>query len=176
MVTHPLTLRYAGDQLQLVNSDEPARTQGVDAFARIACVLFASPPPTPTSTQLRPEVGEIVGEDFRVDTTMRRVMPLNPRHSLSLDLAHERENNRLIGVEARFVGRQSISDTVVTSHQPYVTIDARLEKHVKRGDPFRARPKPEWRASIAVHTTPRRASDRLASGQTMSGRRSTDAS
>jgi len=132
VVTHPLTLRTSGDQLQLVNSDEPARTQGVDASARYRMrpLLFTATYSYIDAT--RPEIGEIVGEDFRVDTTMRRVMPLNPRHSLSLALAHERENNRLIGVEARFVGRQAISDTVVTYTQPYVTIDARLEKHVKR--------------------------------------------
>jgi len=62
---------------------------------------------------------------------MRRVVPLNPRHSLSLDVAHERENDRLVGLEARFVGTQRLSDTLYTASRPYVTLDARLEKHVR---------------------------------------------
>jgi hypothetical protein len=80
----------------------------------------------------RPEIGQIIGVDFEFDTTMRRVVPLNPRHALNLDVAHERENDRLVGLEVHFTGRQTLSDTLVTVSQAYVTIDARLEKHVRR--------------------------------------------
>jgi iron complex outermembrane receptor protein len=136
IVGHPLTVRTTGEQIQLVNADESSLTQGADIFAR-----YQPRPLRFTATYAymdatRPEIGEIIGEDFRVDTTMRRVVPLNPRHALSLDVAHEREGNRLIGIEARFVGRQAISDTTVTYSQPYVTIDARLEKHVSRAIVF----------------------------------------
>jgi iron complex outermembrane receptor protein len=78
----------------------------------------------------RPEIGQLFGEDFEVDTTMRRPVLLNPRHAGSLELAHERENDRVIGVAARFVGRQELHDTLYTGSRPYVTLDARLEKHV----------------------------------------------
>jgi len=78
----------------------------------------------------RPEIGQLFGEDFEVDTTMRRPMLLNPRHSGTVELAHERENDRVVGVSARFVGREELRDTLYSGSRPYVTIDARLEKHI----------------------------------------------
>jgi iron complex outermembrane receptor protein len=136
IVKHPLVLRASGEELRLVNADEPSRTQGVDLVAR-----YRARPLRLTATYsyidaTRPEIGEIIGEDFRVDTTMRRVVPLNPRHALNLDIAHERENNRLVGVEVRFAGSQALTDTALKYSQPYATIDARLEKHVRRAVVF----------------------------------------
>ena len=84
----------------------------------------------------RPEIGQIVGVDFEFDTTMQRTMPLNPRHSAVVDIAHERENDRTIGLELHLVGPQSLSDTLYTTSRLYATIDARLEKHMRRAIVF----------------------------------------
>ena len=135
IVTHPLVLRTTPgslEELELVNADDPSRTQGIDLSVR-----YRMRPLRYTATYsyidaTRPEIGQIIGEDFQFDTTMRRVVPLNPRHALNFDVAHERENDRLIGLEVHFVGRQALTDTSVTSSQPYVTLDARFEKHIGR--------------------------------------------
>jgi hypothetical protein len=64
---------------------------------------------------------------------MQRGVPLNPQHELGFDVAHVRENDRVVGVGIRVVGRQPLSDTLFTLSRTYVTMDARLEKHVGRG-------------------------------------------
>ena len=133
VVTAPLTLRPSPgsqDQMELVNADEPSRTQGIDLYARYRMRPLRLTAMYSYIDATRPEIGEIIGVDFEVDTTMRRVVPLNPRHSVDLDLTYERENDRIIGVDVRFAGRQALTDTLVTLSQPYVTIDARLEKHI----------------------------------------------
>ncbi|HEV8216673.1 MAG TPA: TonB-dependent receptor [Gemmatimonadaceae bacterium] len=130
VISHPLILRTLGEELQLVNADEATRLMGLDVSAR-----YRLRPLRLTATYSymdgnRPEIGQLFGEDFEVDTTMRRPMLLNPRHSATVELAHERENDRVIGVSARFVGREELRDTLYTGSRPYVTLDARLEKHV----------------------------------------------
>ena len=116
--------------MELVNADEPSRTQGIDLYARYRMRPFRLTAMYSYIDATRPEIGEIIGVDFEFDTTMRRVVPLNPRHSVDLDLTYERENDRIIGVDVRFVGRQALTDTLVTLSKPYVTIDARFEKHI----------------------------------------------
>ena len=49
---------------------------------------------------------------------------------MNLDAAYERPNDRIIGLEFHFVGRQATTDTLFRLSREYVTIDARLEKHV----------------------------------------------
>jgi len=130
VISHPLILRTLGEELQLVNADEPTRIMGGDFSARYRLRPLRF---TATYSYLdgnRPEIGQLFGEDFEVDTTMRRPVLLNPRHSGTLELAHERENDRVIGVAAHFVGRQELRDTLYGGSRPYVTLDARLEKHV----------------------------------------------
>jgi iron complex outermembrane receptor protein len=125
-----------GEELLLVNADDASRTQGIDLFARYNLRPLRFTAGYSYIDATRPEIGQIIGEDFQFDTTMRRVVPLNPRHALNLDVAHERENDRLIGFEAHFVGRQALADTAVKYSDPYVTIAARLEKHVRRATVF----------------------------------------
>jgi iron complex outermembrane receptor protein len=130
VVNHPVVLRVTEDNLELVNADEPLRAQGVDLYAR-----YRTDPLRLTATYsyidaMRPEIAEIVGVDFSVDTTLRRAVPLTPRHAVDLDAAYERANDRIIGLEAHFIGPQALTDTLVRVSRPYVTIDARLEKHV----------------------------------------------
>jgi iron complex outermembrane receptor protein len=135
VVNHPLVLRTTpggGEELELVNADEASRTQGVDLVARYRMRPLRFTATYSYIDATRPEIGEIIGEDFQFDTTMRRVVPFNPRHALNLDVAHERENDRLIGFEVHFTGRQALTDTLVTVSQAYVTIDARFEKHLGR--------------------------------------------
>ena len=136
IVNHPLVLRLRGEELLLVNADDASRTQGIDFFARYSLRPLRFTATYSYIDATRPEIGQIIGEDFQFDTTMRRVVPLNPRHALNLDVAHERENDRLIGLAAHFVGRQALADTAVKYSDPYVTIDARFEKHVRRATVF----------------------------------------
>jgi len=133
VVNHPVVLRVApgsGENVALTNADEPTRTQGADLYARyrVAPLRFTATYSYIDAT--RPEIYEIVGTEFTVDTTVRRVVPLNPRHAVGLDAAYERENDRIIGLEVRFAGRQVLADTSIGMSHPYVTIDARFEKHV----------------------------------------------
>ena len=136
IVNHPLVLRLRGEELLLVNADDASRTQGIDLFARYHLRPLRFTASYSYIDATRPEIGQIIGEDFEFDTTMRRVVPLNPRHALNLELAHERENDRLVGLEAHFVGRQALADTAVKYSDPYVTIDAKFEKHVRRAVVF----------------------------------------
>ena len=130
VISHPLILRTLGEELQFVNADEPTRLMGLDLSARYRLRPLRF---TATYSYIegnRPAIGQLFGEDFEVDTTMRRPMLLNPRHSGTVELAHERENDRVVGVSARFVGREELRDTLYSGSRPYVTIDARLEKHI----------------------------------------------
>jgi iron complex outermembrane receptor protein len=133
VVSHPLVLRAVqGEDLELVNADEPSHTQGVDLFAR-----YRMNPLRLTATYsyvdaVRPEIGVLVGEDFSVDTTLRRTAPLTPNHAVDVDAAFVGENNGILGFEFHFVGRQTVSDTILKVSRPYATFDARLEKQVGR--------------------------------------------
>jgi outer membrane receptor for ferrienterochelin and colicins len=135
IVNHPLILRtapYSQEQLLLVNSDEPARTMGGDVSVRYRTTPLRFTATYSYVDATRPEIGQLFGEDFEVDTVMRRVTPLNPRHSARFEIANERPNSHLIGVEARFVGVQTLSDTLYSASKAYVTLDARLEKNISR--------------------------------------------
>jgi outer membrane receptor protein involved in Fe transport len=132
VVAHPLTLRRQEEELQLVNAEQPSRTQGVDLSAR-----YRMRPLRYTATYsfidaTRPEIGVISGIDFSFDTTMQRAVPLNPQHAVGFDVAHEKENDRIVGVGIRVVGRQALTDTMFTRSRTYVTMDARVEKHLRR--------------------------------------------
>jgi outer membrane receptor for ferrienterochelin and colicins len=135
IVDHPLVLRAiagSGEDPQLVTGDEPLRTQGVDV-----AMQYRAEPLRFTATYAyldatRPEIGEIVGVDFSVDTTMTRPVPLNPRHAVKLDAAYERENDKSVGIEVHFTGKMALSDTLYSASRPYVTLDAHLEKHIAR--------------------------------------------
>ena len=81
IVNHPLIVRYAraGKRFQLVNGDEPLRTQGIDALRAIPCaVRFASRRPIRTSTRRGRRSARSFGEDFEFDTTMRRACHSTP--------------------------------------------------------------------------------------------------
>ena len=130
VINHPLILRTLGEELALVNADDPTRTMGADFSARYRLRPLRFTATYSYIDATRPEIGQLFGEDFEVDTTMRRPVLLNPRHSGSLELAHERENDRIVGIAAHFVGREELRDTLYSGSRPYVTLDARLEKHV----------------------------------------------
>ena len=131
IINHPLILRTRGEELELVNADESAHTQGIDVSARYRIERMHFAATYSYIDAARPEIGEIVGEDFAFDTTMHRTMPLNPRHSARFDANYERPNDRVLGLEVAFVGPQTLSDTLATTTSAYVTLDARFEKHVR---------------------------------------------
>ena len=133
-IAHPLILRTAPgsqEELMLVNTDEPTITQGADVSVR-----YRTQPLRFTATYsfidaTRPEIGQLFGEDFEVDTVMRRVTPLNPKHSARFDIANERENSRVVGLTVNFVGVQALNDTLYSASRAYVTLDARIEKRLR---------------------------------------------
>jgi len=126
-------VRTAGSgELELVNAEEASRTQGIDLSVRYRMRPLRLTASYSYIDAMRPEIGEIVGEDFQFDTLMHRPMPLNPRHAVALDAAYERTSSEILGIAAHFTGRQAVTDTVVTMTQSYVTVDARFEKHVGR--------------------------------------------
>jgi hypothetical protein len=135
VINHPLILRTAPnsqEELQLVNSDEPSRTQGADVSVRYRTAPLRFTAAYSYIDATRPEIGQLFGEDFEVDTVMRRTTPLNPHHSARFEVANERPNSRLIGVEVKFIGVQTLSDTLYSASKVYITVDARLEKHVRQ--------------------------------------------
>jgi outer membrane receptor protein involved in Fe transport len=141
VVNHPLVVRIpAGSAIgfQLVNADEPSRTQGIDLTARYRMQPFRFTARYSYIDAVRPEIAGIVGADFEVDTTLHRTAPFNPRHSADLDWAYARENDRTIGVAVHFTGRQVLADSSFGGGvgQSYVTIDARFEQHVRRAIVF----------------------------------------
>ncbi len=139
VVTHPLVVRIppgSAQGFQLVNADEPTVTQGIDLHARYSMEPFRFTANYSYIDAVRPEIAGIVGIDFEIDTTLRRPVPYNPRHSVDLDWAYEREHDRTIGVAVHFVGKQVLADSSLGTSSPYVTLDARFEKQVRRATVF----------------------------------------
>ncbi len=136
VVTDPQIVRVtpgAANGFQLVNGDEPLRTQGIDVYARYRAqpILFTASYSYIDAT--RPEIAGLFGEDFEVDTTLIRTVPYNPRHAVNLDWAYEREHDKTIGVAVHFTGSQVLADSTFGVGGPYVTIDARVEKQIRWG-------------------------------------------
>ena len=139
IVKHPLIVRIPPGSaigFQLVNGDEPTRTQGIDLSARYRVQPFRFTVRYSYLDATRPEIAGLFGQDFEVDTTLRRTVPFNPRHAGDLEWAYERANDKLVGLEAHFVGRQVLADSSFGVGQAYVTLDARIEKHVRRAIVF----------------------------------------
>jgi outer membrane receptor for ferrienterochelin and colicins len=135
VVNHPLVLRTAPgspEEVELVNAEEPTRTQGIDLSARYRMQPLRLTASYSYIDATRPMITELFGDGFSFDTTMRRAVPLNPRHAVNLEAAHERVNDRIMALALHVVGRQTLSDTLSTTTQAYVTVDARFEKHVGR--------------------------------------------
>jgi len=131
VINHPLILRTRGEELELVNAGESAHTEGIDLSARYHVERMRFTTTYSYVDAARPEIGEIVGEDFAFDTTMHRALPLTPRHTARFDATYERPNDRILGLEVALVGPQTLSDTLATTTSAYVTIDARFEKHIR---------------------------------------------
>lgn len=139
VVTHPLVVRIPPGSaigFQLVNADEPTRTQGIDLYARYRMAPFRFGARYAYLDATRPEIAGLFGQDFEVDTTLRRAVPFNPRHAADIEWTYERENDRLLGLDAHFVGRQVLADSSFGVGRSYVTLDARFEKHVRRAIVF----------------------------------------
>lgn len=135
VITNPLALRIPPGSTQgfeIRNADESARTQGVDVSMQYRARSLRFTANYSYIDAVRPEIGFIVGADFVDDTTMIRPAPYNPTHSAYFDAAYEKENDRLLGVDVRFTGDQVLADSSLGKSQPWVTVDARLEKHIKR--------------------------------------------
>lgn len=136
IVAHPLAIRIPPGSpigLQIINADEPARTQGVGLSSTWRARALRVTAAYSYLDATRPVIGVLFGQDFTVDTTMHRATPYTPRHTARLEATLERDNERLIGIEARFTGAQTVADSSLAPGQAFVTIDARFEKHIGRG-------------------------------------------
>ncbi len=139
VVTHPLVVRIppgSAQGFQLVNGDEPSITQGIDLRARYSMEPFRFTATYSYIDATRPEIAGIVGIDFEIDTTLTRTVPYNPRHSVNLDWAYERPQDKTLGIAVHFVGSQVLADSSLGTGSPYVTIDARFEKQIRRATLF----------------------------------------
>jgi len=136
VITHPLIVRNtpgAAEGFQLVNGDEPLRTQGVDVHLRYRMEPIRFTATYSFLDATRPEIMGLFGEDFEVDTSLIRPVPFTPRHSANLDWAYVREHDKTLGVAVHFVGNQTLADSTLGTSTPYVTIDARVEKQIRWG-------------------------------------------
>jgi outer membrane cobalamin receptor len=139
IVTHPLAVRVPPGSalgLEIMNANENARFQGADASARWRANALRVTAAYAYVDATRPIIGTISGVDFEFDTSMARPAPYTPRHSGRLEAALERVDDRLVGLELRFTGRQAVADSAVASSRAYATLDARVEKHVRRAIVF----------------------------------------
>ena len=132
VIKNAIVMRAApGDEdFDLVNADEQAYVQGVDVSARYRMHPLRWTLAYSFSNSMRPQISEIIGQDFEEDTTLHHAIPVTPQHSVDLDIAHVRDNDRTIGVDFHFVGNQYLTDTSFAASKPYVTINAHLEKHI----------------------------------------------
>ncbi len=136
VVTHPQIVRItpgAANGFQLVNGDEPLRTQGIDVYARYRAQPIRFTVSYSYIDATRPEIAGLFGTDFEVDTTLIRTVPFNPRHAVNLDWAYDREHDKVLGVAVHFTGSQVLTDSTFGAGKPYVTIDARFEKQIRWG-------------------------------------------
>jgi iron complex outermembrane receptor protein len=135
VVAHPVIVRVtpgAANGFQLVNGDEPLRTQGIDAYLRYRAEPLRFTASYSYLDATHPEIAGLFGEDFEVDTTLIRAVPFTPRHAVNLDWAYDREHDKVLGVAVHFVGSQAPADSTFGKGTPYVTLDARMEKHIRR--------------------------------------------
>jgi iron complex outermembrane receptor protein len=132
VIKNAIVMRNApGDEnFDLVNTDEQAYVQGVDVSARYQMHPLRWTLMYSFTNSMRPMISEIIGQDFDVDTTLHRDIPVTPQHAVDLDIAHVRENGHNIGVDFHFVGNQFLTDTSFATSKPYVTINAHIEKHI----------------------------------------------
>jgi outer membrane receptor protein involved in Fe transport len=115
-----------------MNSDADARYQGADASARWREGMLRVTGAYSYVDAIRPIIGTVFGNEFEYDTAMVRAAPYTPNHSARLVAALERAGDGLVGVEVRFVGHQAVADSSLAPSRAYATVDARVEKRVRR--------------------------------------------
>jgi outer membrane receptor protein involved in Fe transport len=135
VVTRPLAIRIPPGSavgLEIMNADANARYLGADASARWHSGALAVTAAYSYVDAIRPIIGTIVGEDFEFDTSMVRTAPYTPRHAARLEGTLGRADDQLFGAELRFTGRQAVADSSLAPSRAFATIDARVEKRVRR--------------------------------------------
>ncbi|HEY4304920.1 MAG TPA: TonB-dependent receptor [Gemmatimonadaceae bacterium] len=135
VVAHPLAVRIPPGSavgLEIMNADLDARYLGADAAAIWRASALSVTAAYSYVDATRPMIGTVFGTDFEFDTSMVRAAPYTPRHTGRVEAALERANDGLVGVELRYTGRQEVADSSLAPTRSYVTLDARVEKHVRR--------------------------------------------
>jgi iron complex outermembrane receptor protein len=135
VVTHPLAVRIppgSAAGLDIMNADADARYQGADASARWQSGALGITAAYSYVDATRPIISTIQGVDFEFDSSMARPAPYTPRHTARLGAELGRAGDQLVGVELRFTGRQTVADSALAPSRAYGTVDARVEKRVRR--------------------------------------------
>lgn len=120
LVEDALMVQVAGDSLVLFNADEPTRTWGTELLARWHREPFHV---TATHTFLRST--EIDPEEL----TVRREVPMTPRHATGLVGMWEAEGEGRVGLEVYYTGRQALEDNPFRqTSRPYVILGFLAER------------------------------------------------
>ncbi|MBA3968806.1 MAG: TonB-dependent receptor, partial [Gemmatimonadetes bacterium] len=129
-VVHNALMVRASDtgRLVLFNADGPTRTRGTELLARWHREPFHL---TATHTYLRST--ELDPEELSV----RREVPLTPRHSTGVVGMWEAEDQGRVGLEVYYTGRQSLEDNPYReTSRPYLILGFLAERRFGRGRVF----------------------------------------
>jgi iron complex outermembrane receptor protein len=128
-LTHAVAARDAGTdapRLELVNAPEPTRSWGTEFLARL---VHGSARVTATYAYVR---GTEWNPDSGIEQSLRRDVPLVPRHTAGLVASLESEERYRLGVEAYYTGRQSLDDNPFRDEsRPYVIFGLLGERWVE---------------------------------------------
>lgn len=126
-VRQPVRLRELGGSLSLVNAVGPTRSWGTELLARYRAGAFIALA-THAWTRLT---------EADLDDGARREVPLTPTHTASLNLMWEAERTGRFGIEAYYVGRQTLEDNPYrATGRPQLLIGALIERRVGRARLF----------------------------------------
>ena len=126
VIDHPVALRPLPEpstEAELVNAEEPTREGGAELFAR-----YKRGPASVTASY-----AFLRGTEFDVEHSVRRDIPLNPRHAGGLTAIWEEEDDTRLGLELYYSGRQTIADDPYRSvTRPYLFLDALIQQRFGR--------------------------------------------
>jgi iron complex outermembrane receptor protein len=123
-VSNPVQLVTLGNSgSMLVNAGEPTHTWGSEAMGR-----YRSGPLLAIATYTY-----VRSRELDVETSLRREVPLTPRHYAALDLMLEGESWGRAGLEVYYIGRQELDDNPYrTEGFGQVIVGALLERRFSR--------------------------------------------
>jgi iron complex outermembrane receptor protein len=126
VITDPVGMRgvpNASPDVELVNATGPTRSGGFELYAR-------------TRTEpihVKASYTYVQATEVDPGSGVRRPVPLNPTHAGGLTAVYEKAHDATIGLELYYNGSQRVvDDPFRTTTEPYVTIDALVQKQFGR--------------------------------------------